>query len=63
MGEHNRQVKKGEKEGVRIMSCLLPKERPWLNLIEPKWMHGKRRILEADSRYIVTFPSSTVDTC
>jgi hypothetical protein len=56
-------VKKGEKEGVRIMSCLLPKKRPWLNLIEPKWMHGKRRIVEADSRYIVTFPSSTVDTC
>jgi DDE superfamily endonuclease len=43
MGEHNRRVKKGEKEGVRFISCLLPKKSPWLNPIEPKWMHGKRR--------------------
>jgi transposase len=48
MGEHNRQVKKGEKEGVRIISCLLPKKSPWLNPIEPKWMHGKRRVVEAE---------------
>jgi transposase len=47
MGEHNRRVKKGEKEGVRIISCLLPKKSPWLNQIEPKWMHGKRRVAEA----------------
>jgi hypothetical protein len=30
MGEHNRRVKKGEKEGVRIISRLLPKKSPWL---------------------------------
>ena len=47
MGEHNRRVKKGEKQGVRIVSCLLPKKSPWLNPIEPKWMHGKRRVVEA----------------
>jgi transposase len=45
--EHNRQVKKGGKEGVRIVSCYLPKKSPWLNPIEPKWMHGKRRVVEA----------------
>ncbi len=48
MGEHNREVKKGDKEGVRIISCLLPKQSPWLNPIEPKWVHGKRRVAEAD---------------
>ena len=36
MGAHNRQVKKGEKEGVRIISCLLLKKSPWLKPIEPK---------------------------
>ncbi len=36
ISEHNREVKKGEKEGVRIVGCLLPKQSPWLNPIEPK---------------------------
>ena len=48
IGEHNREVKKGRKEGVRIIGCLLPKQSPWLNPIEPKWVHGKRRVAEAD---------------
>ena len=48
IGEHNREVKKGNKEGVRIIGCLLPKQSPWLNPIEPKWVHGKRRVAEAD---------------
>jgi hypothetical protein len=48
IGEHNREVKKGNKEGVRIISCLLPKQSPWLNPIEPKWVHGKRRVVDPD---------------
>ena len=32
--------------GVRLVPCLLPTRSPWLNPIEPKWVHGKRRILE-----------------
>ncbi len=48
IGEHNREVKKGRKEGVRIVGCLLPKQSPWLNPIEPKWVHGKRRVAEVD---------------
>ena len=36
----------GCRRGVRIISCLLPRRSPWLNLIEPKWVHGKRRVLE-----------------
>ena len=45
---HNRQVKRGEKEGVRLIACLLPSRSPWLNPIEPKWLHGKRAIAEPD---------------
>jgi transposase len=46
LGEHNRRVKKSDR-GVRIVVCLLPKRSPWLNPIEPKWVHGKRRVMEA----------------
>jgi DDE superfamily endonuclease len=42
---HNRQVKQ-QGSGVRILSCFLPIKSPWLNPIEPKWIHGKRAILE-----------------
>jgi transposase len=48
VGKHNRALKKGEREGVRIVSCLLPKKSPWLNAIEPKWIHGKRMVVEVD---------------
>jgi hypothetical protein len=33
---------------VRIVTCFLPKKSPWLNPIEPKWTHGKRRVVEPD---------------
>ena len=42
---HNRTVKR-DGRGVRIVSCYLPVKSPWLNPIEPKWVHGKRAILE-----------------
>jgi hypothetical protein len=32
--------------GVRLVPCLLPTKSPWLNPIEPKWAHGKRRVAE-----------------
>jgi hypothetical protein len=44
--EHNRKVKRGEKAGVRLIVCPLPKRSPWLNPIEPKWLHGKRAVAE-----------------
>lgn len=47
LGRHNRQVKT-RGEGVRIVSCLLPKQSPWLNAIEPKWVHSKRKVIESD---------------
>ena len=46
IGSHNRALKKGEKEGVRIVGCLLPKKSPWLNSMEPKGIHGKRKVVE-----------------
>ena len=45
--EHNRQVRRSG-EGVRILVCCLPIKSPWLNPIEPKWVHAKRRIVEPD---------------
>ena len=43
---HNRQVRRHG--GVRIVTCFLPIKSPWLNSIEPKWVHGKRAIVEPD---------------
>lgn len=45
--DHNREVKHSG-NGVRILLCYLPVKSPWLNPIEPKWMHGKRKILEPE---------------
>ena len=45
--QHNRQVKQSG-QGVRILACRLPSKSPWLNPIEPKWVHGKRAIVEPD---------------
>jgi transposase len=42
---HNRQGKQ-QGQGVRIVPCYLPVKSPWLNPIEPKWVHGKRAIVE-----------------
>jgi DDE superfamily endonuclease len=47
--EHNYKVKyEGGGNGVRILACYLPTKSPWLNPIEPKWLHGKRRVVQAD---------------
>lgn len=47
--EHNctvvQQARTGQ-AGVRIIPCWLPTKSPWLNRIEPKWVHGKRAIVE-----------------
>lgn len=46
--EHNRAVKQGQKKGIRLVVCRLPSRAPWLNPIEPKWLHGKRAVAEPD---------------
>ena len=45
---HNRRAKADG--GVRIVACYLPVKAPWLNRIEPKWVHGKRAIVEPDRK-------------
>lgn len=45
---HNRQAKRGG--GVRILACYLPVKSPWLNAIEPKWVHGKKAIAEPERK-------------
>lgn len=42
---HNRQVK-AHGSGVRLLVCPLPIKSPWLNPIEPKWVHTKRKVVE-----------------
>jgi hypothetical protein len=41
---HNRTAK--DEGGCRVVVCRLPSKSPWLNPIEPKWVHGKRAVVE-----------------
>ena len=43
--QHNRAVKTAGR-GCRLLVCRLPSKSPWLNAIEPKWVHGKRAVVE-----------------
>jgi transposase len=43
--DHNRRVKRTG-QGVRLIVFFLPTKSPWLNPIEPKWVHGKRAVVE-----------------
>lgn len=43
--QHNQKVKQTG-QGVRLIVCKLPVKSPWLNAIEPKWIHAKRAIVE-----------------
>jgi transposase len=40
---HNRHAK--QEGGCRVIVCRLPSKSPWLNPIEPKWVHGKRAVV------------------
>jgi transposase len=45
---HNQKVKRDG--GCRLLACRLPSKSPWLNNIEPKWVHGKRKTAEPDRK-------------
>jgi len=47
--EHNRAVKEN-RQGIRLLPFLLPKKSPWLNPIEPMWIHAKRKVVEPDKK-------------
>ena len=42
--QHNRQVR--QEGGVRLLTYLLPAKSPWLNPMEPIWLHTKRKVAE-----------------
>ena len=43
---HNRRAKR--EGGVRVVVCQLPVKAPWLNPIEPTWIHTKAKVVESD---------------
>lgn len=45
---HNHKVK--AEGGCRLLACRLPSKSPWLNNIEAKWVHGKRKTAEPDRK-------------
>ena len=45
---YNRRVK--IQGGCRLLVCRLPSKSPWLNPIEPKWVHGKRAVVEPERK-------------
>ncbi|HXG92015.1 MAG TPA: transposase [Blastocatellia bacterium] len=46
--QHNKRVKR--EGGVRILALRLPIKSPWLNPIEPHWVHGKRAVVEPERK-------------
>ncbi len=44
---YNQQAKR--EDDVRLLTLLLPKKSPWLNPIEPCWIHAKRKVCEPDA--------------
>jgi transposase len=49
--QHNQEVlqlrRQGESPpGIQLVPCWLPVKSPWLNRIEPYWIHGKRAVME-----------------
>jgi len=51
--DNNKTVKKTQ-QGVRLLSFLLPTKSPWLNPIEPMWIHAKRKVVEPDKKLAKT---------
>jgi hypothetical protein len=49
--------------GVRLLTCHVPLKRPWLNPIEPHWIHSMRAIVEPDRLLTTTEVMSRVYAC
>ena len=56
---YNHRVKR--EGGCRLIVCRLPIKSPWLNPIEPKWVHGKRAIVEPTR--LLSIPELIQRTC
>src|SRR5262249_16573321 len=46
--------------GVHIVPCPLPIKSPWLNPIEAKWVHGKRKVVEPERLLSAPEPAARV---
>jgi hypothetical protein len=58
--QHNQRVK--HNGGVRLLTCRLPIKSPWLNPIEPHWVHSERAIVEPERLLTATEVMSRVYT-
>jgi transposase len=47
VNQHNQQAKR-EEQAVRLLTYLLPSKSPWLNPMEPIWLHAKRKVVEPE---------------
>lgn len=45
--QHNRHAKQTQ-QSVRLLTYLLPSKSPWLNPMEPIWLHTKRKVVEPE---------------
>ena len=43
--DHNSLAKQAD-DGVRLLTYLLPIKSPWLNPMEPMWLHAKRKVAQ-----------------
>lgn len=59
---HNRQVKHAG-QGIRLLPCYWPVKSPWLNRIEPYWVHAKRRMVEPDRLWSAAEVEERVCAC
>lgn len=51
INQHNQTAKRtGD---VRLLTYLLPSKSPWLNSMEPHWVHAKRKVAEWDGKLSV----------
>jgi len=46
--KHNRQAR--QEGGVRIIAWMLPSKSPWLNPMEPRWVHARRAVVEPNGQ-------------
>jgi hypothetical protein len=51
--QHNRKVKRTGR-GCRLLVGRLPSRSPWLNPIEPRWVHGKRAVVAPERKLTAT---------
>ncbi len=49
--QHNHHVR--QHGGVRLLTFLLPSKSPWLNPMEPIWLHAKRKVAEPEAHLSV----------